>query len=461
MKEKSRIANRISFILALMVVLALFGHMLQYVYAYFTKKTITVYEVIQGSISSNKEFNAFALRDETVFFSPLNGSIIYLAPNASRVSVRSKLYAIDESGSIVNNISKDGLKNQNISPDAISDLMCEVSSYSGSQDLSKFDGIYRFKSDFDASLSQIYLAAAMDSMSAQIEEATNTGTFHTYKPTAPGIIVYNVDGMEDITLDTFNSSMLLGSDNGTYSLKNQHQVSEGQPIYKMINSDKWQLVMEIDNALADEIRDDSYVEIRFLGDDACTWTECTTFDRDGHTYLLLTLDDGVERYANQRNIPVKVLNTGVTGLKLPNSAIVSKEFYTIPKEYFYSSDEYGGLAVMVKSNQTDSIDMVSPTIYFETEGYYYIDPLELSGDNKLVKGFSNSATSLYDVGSEKDSLLGVYNVNKGYAVFKQIEIIYQNEEYSIIKTGTSYGIAMYDHIALQGDIISENELINK
>ena len=31
----------------------------------------------------------------------------------------------------------------------------------------------------------------------------------------------------------------------------------------------------------------------------------------------------------------------------------------------------------------------------------------------------------------QSTLQGVYNVNKGYAVFKQIDILYQNEEYTL------------------------------
>ena len=32
-------------------------------------------------------------------------------------------------------------------------------------------------------------------------------------------------------------------------------------------------------------------------------------------------------------------------------------------------------------------------------------------------------------------------------------------EYTIVKTGTTYGIALYDHIALDGTKIDENQLI--
>ena len=61
---------------------------------------------------------------------------------------------------------------------------------------------------------------------------------------------------------------------------------------------------------------------------------------------------------------------------------------------------------------------------------------------------------------ESDKLKGVYNINKGYAVFKQIDVVSQNKEYSILKTGTKYGLSLYDHIALNGSDIKEGELIH-
>ena len=100
---------------------------------------------------------------------------------------------------------------------------------------------------------------------------------------------------------------------------------------------------------------------------------------------------------------------------------------------------------------------ITPTIYYESDDYYYIDDEIVTRGDKLIKPNSNEQ---YVVGSTTDKLEGVYNVNKGYAVFKQIEILYQNDDYSIIKTGTNYGISMYDHIVLQGDEVEENSIIN-
>ena len=57
------------------------------------------------------------------------------------------------------------------------------------------------------------------------------------------------------------------------------------------------------------------------------------------------------------------------------------------------------------------------------------------------------------------SLEGVYNINKGYAVFKQIEILKSNGEYYTIKKGTKYGLSVYDHIVLNADSVYEGKLI--
>lgn len=65
------------------------------------------------------------------------------------------------------------------------------------------------------------------------------------------------------------------------------------------------------------------------------------------------------------------------------------------------------------------------------------------------------------IGTDTDELTGVYNINKGYAVFKQINILSQNDDYTIVETGTTYGVALYDHIALDGSSVVENQTITK
>ena len=120
------------------------------------------------------------------------------------------------------------------------------------------------------------------------------------------------------------------------------------------------------------------------------------------------------------------------------------------------SSAEGLLVERTDKNGKAATEFVSPTIYYETENYCYIDSEDVTAGERLIKSDSSET---YTVGSDTAALKGVYNVNKGYAVFKQINILYQSEEYSIVETGTSYGISLYDHIALDSTKVNENELI--
>ena len=148
-----------------------------------------------------------------------------------------------------------------------------------------------------------------------------------------------------------------------------------------------------------------------------------------------------------------------TGLKIPNSSITEKEFFTIPTSYFMQGGDTSTRGLLVERTDdkgNTSAEFVTPTVYFETDDYCYIDSEDISAGETILKSDSKDR---YSVGSETATLSGVYNINRGYAVFKQIDILYQNEEYTIVKTGTTYGISLYDHIALDAGKVNENELL--
>ena len=61
--------------------------------------------------------------------------------------------------------------------------------------------------------------------------------------------------------------------------------------------------------------------------------------------------------------------------------------------------------------------------------------------------------------SKRATLVGVYNMNKGYADFKQINILYRNEEYAIVKSNTKYGLSVYDYIVLNAETVRDDQFI--
>ena len=165
------------------------------------------------------------------------------------------------------------------------------------------------------------------------------------------------------------------------------------------------------------------------------------------------------RYLNERYVDIELVLNSKTGLKIPNSAITSKEFFKIPISCFTKGAESDDPCLLIKADENEGgVKLVTPTIYCETEDYYYVDEQDVSAGDVIVL---NDTSSTYVIGTDKESLVGVYNINKGYAVFKQINIISQNDDYAIVDTKTAYGISLYDHIALNGDSVHENDIINK
>ena len=71
-----------------------------------------------------------------------------------------------------------------------------------------------------------------------------------------------------------------------------------------------------------------------------------------------------------------------------------------------------------------------------------------------------NSTMTYTIG-DTASLEGVYCTNRGYAVFRKIEITDQNEEYCIVRSNTSYGLSQYDYIVRNGQDVKEEQIVTR
>ena len=444
------------FSIGFIVIGVMFIYMLYHLFTFVTADNITIYEVSQGSISSNLEYNALAIRKEQVITADSNGDVLYLAENFGKVGAKTQVYALDTTGEILSSIEASAANSEiQLDEDAYAKVQSIVNNYMIDYNPIEFNRTYSFKNELESQVEQLYTVSAMESMGDSLTNAISSGSFNIYNSPVPGLVVYSIDGLEDITVDNFASDSFDISNYSAVNLKAQESVVAGQAVYKVITSDHWNLILEVDKTLYDSLQGESYLKIKFLEDDAETWTNLDFTEKAGKYYLILSLDDSMDRYADSRFVHVKIINNNISGLKIPNSSIVEKEFYTIPKDYMVQGNNDDSAGFLLKSSGGNVI--VNPTVFYETDDYYYIDNELLQRGDRLVKANSNEE---YVVGADTGKLKGVYNVNKGYAVFKQIEILYQNDDYSIIKTGTSYGISMYDHIVLQGDEVEENTIIN-
>lgn len=433
-----------------------FGIILLYllfnVFFYLTKKHISVYEVQQGTIVTNHTYRGLIIRQEEIVNSTGAGYVTYYLKDSSKAGIKTPVYSLDSSGKIQTameeNIENKG--SDRFTEEDYLELENTVQSYTGSYDNQNFYGVYSFRDEMDAKMMELQNVNALDSLGDQTGSA-----FQVCNATKPGVVVYYTDGYEQAQVDTLTEEMFHENQYKKVNLKDQEQVGNNVPVYKLITDENWNVVFQISEELAKSMEGDDTVEVLFKDDGNKIWAYYDIIKIDGKPYLNLKLRTSMIRFANQRFIDVELLLENASGLKIPNTAITSKQFLTVPETYFMKgkdSDEQG----LVLTNTKEGDTFVTPEIYYEKDGLYYIDEKDVP-KGSLIRKPNSSET--YTV-NKTAKLKGVYNINKGYAVFKQIDVLYQNEEYSILKTGTSYGISLYDHIALKGDSVKEDDLIH-
>ena len=128
---------------------------------------------------------------------------------------------------------------------------------------------------------------------------------------------------------------------------------------------------------------------------------------------------------------------------------MTKEFYLIPSKIFNKKMKTVRISVSwcrAKDNN-DSLSFVKASIYASIEEdtadnadkpedqksyIYYVDKKSFAEGDVIVSQKDQSKYVVSDVGV----LEGVYCINQGYAVFRRIEILDQNEEYAIASKST-------------------------
>lgn len=431
------------------------------VFSYLTSDTVAEYEVGQGAIATNHVYHGLILRDETIVYAGQSGYINYYLKNGSKASVNDVVYSIDTEGDLSRRIATAASDGTALTQEALAAIAEDVDLFRSNYDSNDFETVHTFKNKLDSELSQTLSVNALKDLSDVVDSAEANKTFYQKKSDGTGIVVYYTDGYENTSADNVTAEHLNASAYQRVMLDAQTEVTAGDPVYKRINSESWNIVLPVSEAVSEELSENSYVKIRFCKDDY-EITVPFSIAKKGDSYLMtLTLQTAMIRYVNDRFVEVELILSEENGLKIPNSAITSKEFYAIPKEYFTVSGENADAGLLIRkkdAKEEDGVQLVTPVIYYETEDSYYVDEEYVSAGDVALK---SDSTSSYTIGRDVDSLIGVYNINKGYAVFKQIELISQNETYSIIEMKTDYGITLYDHIALDGSKVRENQLVTK
>lgn len=428
------------------------------VFTYFTTEHIVGYEVTRGSLYTNNVYKGVALREEKVFYSKSAGYINYYAREGERVAVNNLVYTVDETGKLSEYLNSAQMGENGLSDTDLQELKNEIVGFVNTFSTQNFSEVYDFKYDVKGTvlkLANISLLENADSLSGSgISGAITYG-----RAEGTGIVVYSVDGYEEKTAKDITAKDLEPQNYEKTPLVSNELVASNDAVYKLASNDNWSIVIQTDEEKANLLLEEEYVKVRFLKNQDESWGKVKLHGiEDGKALVELMFSNSMVTFCTDRFVDIELILDEESGLKIPNSAIVEKQFYLVPEEYITqggNSDSYGVLREKFSEDGTATTEFVETTVYNVEDGFYYLDDSTLQISNRLIKPDSDEQYTI----SKQGTLIGVYNINKGYADFKQVNILYQNDEYSIVKSNTAYGLNVYDFIVLDAETVEENDFI--
>lgn len=447
---------------AAMIFAVVIIYIICFIAMYLSKSKVRTYEVETGTLTANASFNGVILRSENVYNTDTPGYVNYYKREGTRVKTGDTLYTVDETGKISSALEKDAQDGKNsLSDSSLASIKSTLNNFKTSYDGSNFSQIYDVKTDINSTVLEAVNESIMANIQSTIQSQGTDNTFKVISAPECGIVVYNVDGYEGKTVDNdLSDALFKKSDYNKNNLKADKTVGAGDPVYKIITNENWNIVVKFtqDDVEAYGLADKKSVKIKIKKDNVVTTADFSLVKKDDGYFGVLGLNKYMIRYANERFLDIEIISSGNSGLKVPTSAITEKEFYTIPKEYMTkggNSNNYGFLCEKYDEHNNLIQQFVSADIYKVTDDTCYVDKGAFTDGASIIKTDSNDR---YVVGTVA-KLKGVYCVNTGYTVFKIADIIEQNDEYSILKRGVSYGVSAYDRIVLDADKYQDNQMI--
>ncbi len=458
MAEIKKYRKPININIGMVIFAAIFIYICICISMYFKSNHIRPYEVREGSLTSNKLYTGIVLREETVVNADNSGYINYYVKEGGRVANGDLVFSIDETGKLKDYLNQNASSESTLSDSDLYQLKNEIVNFTHGFDGGKFSDTYDFKYTVQGTI----LKMSNNSMLENIDEIGKNAGVSVKMSHSPytGIVMYWTDGYENLTEDSITSEVFDQRKYVKHQLLGNELITTGEAAYKICDNEEWSLVIEVDKAKAKELEEEGYVKVRFMENQLESWGEVTLLqDTEEGTLVKLLFNNSMVTFCNERYLEIELLLYEETGLKIPNAAIVQREFFLIPEDFVTQSGEnsnsHGIIRKTILEDGTPSTEYVEIGIYSNVDGEYYVDSDVLRSGDVLYKTDSQDSYTL----KKSATLIGVYNMNKGYADFRQIEILYQNEEYAIVKSNTKYGLNVYDLIVQNASSVKADQFI--
>ena len=422
-----------------------------------SKIQISIYEVQEQNLARELTVTGVITREERLCYVQEEGYINYYLQDGKRMKKDVAVYSIDNNRAVYDTLGYSG--DPDFSEDDMMELKRRLASFGNSYSGAAFETVYALKEEltgFVNELSDQQLLAGMQDLAAN---TGMQGNFRFVYADQAGIISYTSDSLDGLTTDTITPATFDMESFTSNSLISSGLYAAGAPAYKIITSDEWQITCPITPDQYPTFQEKKRMKFTIEKNDFTFTAPVEFVQKASQYYVIITMTKYGPNYLKDRFLTLDIILSEENGLKIPKSSVVNKEFYLVPLECLTEGGDSNesGLTLVNYNAQTGQPEYIfhQTEIYYQDEEFAYIS-----------KNLFDSGTMIYDSSTGEivplartGVLTGAYNINRGYAVFRRIEIVEEDEDYVIIRKGTSSGLSVYDHIALNAETVTEDSII--
>ena len=445
--------------IGILIIALVFIYMVVNIAVSLRKEHLSVYEVQAERMAFDRRTEAVIIRNEQGYYTDKAGYTNFYVRNGARIAVGNTVYSIDESKNIHDYLSEYNYS-YSFSTSDVNSLKNYVSRFGDKFDTDDYSDVYELKENIESEILSISDTYVMEHLSEIMEGQDKTVSFNVVKSENSGVVSFFSDSLDGIKADDVGPKSF---DKTTYNSKNLYdsEIKEQNAlVYKLILDENWSLVIRLSDEQYNKLAGKSSISFTIRDDDFHVTQKCSFFMKDNEHFCKVDMTDYAVRYLKQRFLDIELDISDQEGLKIPTSSLTTKEFYVIPSEYYISYEDENevkyGFTYMNYDKETrqTSYEFVPAECYYEDKdkGVVYVDTKDFEHGQYV---YCMEDETLYQV-SVIESLEGVFNVNKGYAIFRRIEMITRGDEYCIVAAGADRSLSVHDHIVLNSKLIDEN-----
>lgn len=399
-----------------------------------------------------------AIRDETVINASSPGTAYYYVRDGEKVSKGANIYSIGSSATGQSGDAAFSDTDDLFAGIDYTEFLKQIKMFKTGFSESSFGDVYDFKMSMDNKLLEMYEERALK------QAGYSENSIDAEKAPFSGLVTYYQDGYENITKNDLSAELF---DKTTYkkkSLRAESQFSSGDAVCKLVNDETWEIAIMLSKDEYDKVSKNEYATYTINDSSRVISTPYETIEKDDKNYIVVSFNKYMAQYINERFLDINFQFSESTGLKIPTSSVITKDAYMIPKAFMVEEKDEnntvtGSYFYKVITNEGGDVEYskITPLVYFSDDKFCYVDSSDIDADALLGKPDSIARFSVTT--AARYSMDGVLCVTTGTAKFRRIEIKVEGDDYIIVAEGTSYGIARYDRILLDGDSMNEGDAV--